>query len=371
MKCVSLTKNLVPSDPRNVFKPGGEFQQNSAKTLLGEFARHAEKRQEMSYAANVRKNIESRTATLGSEEKIYTMSFYDCGLFNSVLTAYNHHWNLRTSPEDWWFCVTRRVAIAIDENSKKMSVRKLFVNHDGKKELQVVVPSNTIYGIDYNWFFNEMSKKISESLNVPEYVDAVTADFAVTSPVQKIVSQITLMSSLQEFFEYKCMLMCGIPSVEMIGTEEDWLKLQTKLKVLRTLLEPIENDIGLTAEWWSLVEDVFCKLLATYRGHPDKEWWSRIVTEEIPFGSGMSGGFGGWITRFLEGRESLDFSDFSSGLVTVPLTIAHPSGVEDKAALVAGMLGFCFHTGGTAGGTPSVQPFQGWSLMLPENSPFR
>ena len=165
------------------------------------------------------------------------------------------------------------------------------------------------------------------------------------------------------------MLLCGIPGVEMLGTEEDWKRLQSKLKVLRTLLEPIENDIGLTAEWWALAEDVFCKLLATYQGKPDKDWWSRIITSK-PYGSEGDVMYGGWITQFMEGSNNLDVDDFSSGLVTVPLIIADPSGVEDTAALVAGTLGFTVHED-TTGGVPSVKPFQGWSLLLPENSPFR
>ena len=379
MKCVSLATNLVPSDPKEALG-SRQIKQNSAKNFIEEYAKASEQRMERSErnlkhrnptsaAVTTRKIVEERVATLGSEENIYSMAYCDCGLFASIITAYNNHWNLRISPEDWWFCVTRRVAIAIDKNAKKDSVRKMFVEHEGKKTLEVVVPSNSIYGVDYSWFFDEISKKITENVRVPEYVDAVTADFSVTTPVQKIVSQITLMSSLQEFFEYEMMLLCGIPGVEMLGTEEDWKRLQSKLKVLRTLLEPIENDIVLTAEWWALAEDVFCKLLATYLGEPDKDWWSRIITTE-PFGSGAQCKYGGWIAQFMEGAKSLNYDDFSSGLVTVPLTIAHPSGVEDTAALVAGTLGFTVHEN-TTGGVPSVKPFQGWSLLLPENSPFR
>ena len=37
-----------------------------------------------------------------------------------------------------------------------------------------------------------MSKAISENVKVPEYVDTMTADFSVTTSVQKIVSQIAL-----------------------------------------------------------------------------------------------------------------------------------------------------------------------------------
>ena len=58
----------------------------------------------------------------------------------------------------------------------------------------------------------------------------------------------------------------------------------------------------------------------------------------------------------------------TSGLVSVPLTLKHPSGVKDTAAVVAGMLGFTIHTDGTK--EVSVQPFQGWSLLLSGESPF-
>ena len=235
--------------------------------------------------------------------------------------------------------------------------------------MEVAVPSNNIYDVNYSWFFEEIAKKIRENVKTPEYIDAITADFSLTTPVQKIVSQITLMSSVQEFFEFRMMLCCGIPSVEMVGTEDDWAKLLSKLKVLRTLLEPIQNALGLSTQWWAAVKDVFEKLLATYQGSPNKDWWSRIVSRKS-FGSGPSG-YGGWFTHFLEGtKEAIEIRDFSGGVVTVPLTIADPSGTEDTAALVAGMLGFTFHDD-NSDEVPSVQPFQGWSLLLPQNSPFR
>ena len=379
MKCVSLATDLVSSDLKEVLG-SPDFKQNSAKIFIEKYAKASEKRMEdsenylkrrnrTSAAVSTRKIVEERVATLGSEENIYSMTYTDCGLFASIITAYNNHWNLRISPEDWWFCVTRRVAIAIDKNAKKDSVRKMFVEHEGKKTLEVVVPSNSIYGVDYSWFFDQLSKKITKNVKVPEYVDAVTADFSVTLPVRKIVSQITLMSSFQEFFDYRMLCGCGIPGVEMLGTEEDWKRLQSKLKVLKTLLEPIENDIGLTAERWALAEDVFCKLLATYQGEPDKDWWSRIIST-IPYASGIHAPGGGWITEFMEGSQNVKARNFSSGLVKVPLTITDPSGVEDTAALVAGTLGFTVHED-TTGGVPSLKPFQGWCLLLPENSPFR
>ncbi|KAJ7374209.1 hypothetical protein OS493_007282 [Desmophyllum pertusum] len=79
-------------------------------------------------------------------------------MFSAVLTAYNNHWKLRTSPDDWWFCVIKRVAGAIDKNAKKESIRKMFVDHEGKKTIEVKVPDSIIYTVDYSWFFDQIAK---------------------------------------------------------------------------------------------------------------------------------------------------------------------------------------------------------------------
>ncbi len=53
-------------------------------------------------------------------------------------------------------------------------------------------------------------------------MNGITADFSTTTAAEKIVSQITLMYSVQEYFDFKMTTRCRIPAVEMLGTEEDW-----------------------------------------------------------------------------------------------------------------------------------------------------
>ena len=358
---VVLAEKLLPSK----FEESGlsELEPGQAKELLKNCSLHYE----LAYSMEQANKECEMIAALGSTENIY--SFGNDGLFSSVFTAYNNHWKLRTSPDDWWFCVIKRVACAIDKNAKKESIRKMFVDHEGKKTIEVELPNQSIHTVDYAWFFDEMAKRIQENVKVPEFVDGMTADFSTTTAVQKIVSQITLMYSVQEYFSYKGITMCGIPAVEMLGTEDDWSRLKSKLKVLRTLLEPIENDLGLASKWWDLVEKVFRELLATYHGKPDKKWWSHIVSYEAAFRSGQRSKFRGWITEFLEGKHAVPVGEMTTGLVTVPLMLEDAiSGVKDTATLVAGMLGVTLHTDDTPG--VSVQPFQGWSLLLPKGSPF-
>ncbi len=115
-------------------------------------------------------------------------------------------------------------------------------------------------------FFDKMSKEISKNVKVSEFVKAITADFTTTSPTMKMVSQISIMSSVQQYFHHEMMTCCGIPAIEMLGSENDWARLGEKLQALRKILEPITGQIGLSHHWWSHAEKVFKKLLETYRG---------------------------------------------------------------------------------------------------------
>ena len=154
------------------------------------------------------------------------------------------------SPDDWWYCIIHIVASAIDSNSKSEAVRKFFVNHEGKKELELQC-GPSIYGVDYSWFFDQFSNKIADNIKKPEYVSAMTSDFTTTSASQRIISQITIMNSLQEYFSFSACFLCGIPAVEMMGQREDWVKLGQKCKELKTILEPIDKDIGVNG-WWKV-----------------------------------------------------------------------------------------------------------------------
>ena len=207
---------------------------------------------------------------------------HDAGLLSTVYEAYNRHYNLRTGPEDWWYTIIQTVALAIDNNSKNNQVRKFVVQHEGKKELEVIVGRGelNVEHIDYSWSFNQFSEKIEENINVPEYVHQMIPDFTTTTSIHKIVSQITLMTSVQEYFEYTVSSVCGIPAIEMRGTKEDWVNLEMKIKALRQTLQTIENVIGLGRKWWDKVEEIASKLLDTFNGNPNKDWWSRIITKK-------------------------------------------------------------------------------------------
>ena len=52
----------------------------------------------------------------------------------------------------------RNVAQAIDTNGEKNKVRDFFVEHQGKKTIEVVLPG-TLANIEYSWLFDQFSQR--------------------------------------------------------------------------------------------------------------------------------------------------------------------------------------------------------------------
>lgn len=311
--------------------------------------------------------LEKLEPVLGPENEVYFDQ--DWGLFSAVLACYNNHWVLNTGPDDWWTVVNRRIASALDDHGDVEAVRNFFVDHEGKKQININV-GPTLSNIDYSWLFTQFSSEIKRNIKTPGYVDLMQADFSTTSAQQLIISQIALMASVKKYFAFRFCTSCGIPGVEMKGTEKDWEMLIDKFNNLETLLYPILEHLKLDS-WFTSTKLIFTNLLKTYKGQPDQEWWSHIVCWNKTYGSGSREWWSGWFPEFLGCENHPEGpNDFPSGLVTVPLQIEDQNNlpaVKDDGLLVAGTLGFTVSTENNK--IPIVEPHNTWSLLLPVNSP--
>ena len=339
------------------------FAKQNEGTLEGnlEFVRHVPEN---------RRHVGNKIPILGSKDSKVREGAGDFGFFTAVYECYNNHWALRTIPDDWWFTVIRTVALAIDENARDPRVRKFFVNHDGKKELRVNVPPGTIpHNVDYSSFFNQMANLIRENTNVKGYVDTIRSDFSTSTEVHKIISEITVMSSTQEFFDFTGGTFCGIPHVEMHGELKDWQNLKAKVFKLKQILADIEQYIGLTG-YFDNVGDICDNLIETYTGsslNTTSDWWSRIFSQEIQYGSGGGTSYNGWfIEKLLNLRGVMSFGAVPSGLVTVPMKLKELSH-EENSTLVAGIAGINIDE---SGNIPIVQAKHGWALFVEPDSKY-
>lgn len=64
------------------------------------------------------------------------------------------------------------------------------------------------------------------------------------------------------------MMLCGLPGVSMLGTEEDWRRLVEKLEKVEEYLQPIEDELELGG-WFNSSKVVLNNLLETYQGRAD------------------------------------------------------------------------------------------------------
>jgi hypothetical protein len=378
---VLLDDNLVPGKIKDINKEvnlaGREVKQKGRRDpmyLLNKYK--VQKQSMMDILATKDKEFE---AVLGTKEEVYFD--HDFGFFSAILACYNNHWVLRTSPDDWWSVIAGSVARAVDDNGEKDQINDFFVAHQGQKEIEIKV--DTLGGIDYSWLFDQFSCGLRENIKTPGYVDIMQvtqiqsahavilqADFSTTAPDQLISSQVMLMASLQKYFTYTVSTRCGIPAVEMLGTEQDWEQLLEKTRKLEALLQPVMGEVKL-ASWFTSTLVTLEKLVATYRGAPDREWWGHVLSWNETHGSGGRSWWDGWMVDLLMGgqfrQEPEAPGHFQSGLVSVPLKLKDGP-VEDIGRLVAGTLGFTVSEG-EEGRAPVVQARQGWALLLPRGSP--
>lgn len=220
------------------------------------------------------------------------------GLVHSVIQAYNQHHNLVLRPDDFLIAFQVNLSNYINANAEKL--RKTFVDHEGKKEIRVEFPSLS----EHNWLefveivYEELNKNIKMNLK-----DVWTCNFSTSTEKDKLISNMTLMSSMKSYFDYAFQLSCGIPKLIILGKRSDWHKLYSKIYYFLKLEEKPLN------KWICLILEVIEKILNYFDGKEDKEFMKNICKYTNP-GSGTPY-IDGWITLFTAIDENGKFIDDS------------------------------------------------------------
>ncbi|CAB4482906.1 uncharacterized protein OCT59_021249 [Rhizophagus irregularis] len=244
------------------------------------------------------------------------------GLTAAIFHAYNNHQHLLLTPDDIWLTIAQGVSQHINYNAEKFRYR--FVNHEGKKEIGVVIDGILFQNnsrLEGNWpeVVNMLVVKTDQAVEKIDVKSLLECDFSTTTKNSLTASRIVLLDMLKEYFSFKCYATCGIPKVTLEGTLEDWLKLQEKVVQLRQL--DLDMDF-----WLDRLDPVVWKLVETYKGNVDEEFWSKIISKQSFF-SGPSI-ITGWVTALypykIDGtklvNDSLTPDDFPNGRVEVPFT---------------------------------------------------
>ena len=177
--------------------------------------------------------------------------------------------------------------MGVKENAETM--RKQFVDFEGKIKLEVT-DAGTIYSVNWNSLINRMSNLIEKNTK-GDARTWIEPNFSTTTPVCKTVGQVVLMGVMKHYFDYKFSLCCGLPKVTLEGTVDDWKKLQEKARHFASF------GIECLTHWSGLLDFVLQKMVDSYEGKIDKDFWSHIAAR-AGWGSGPRY-IAGWVNVFM------------------------------------------------------------------------
>jgi len=301
------------------------------------------------------------------------------GFVGAAFEAYSEHHHLVIKPDDVWIAITTAFSLYVSTHSKQM--RDVFVDHSGKKELEVKT-DGSLYTADYNDLIRQTSDLINKYTkdNIREWIEP---NFSTTTSTTKIVGKAVLMGAMKEFFEYKWSLRCGLPKVTLEGTLDDWQLVYNKVAKLESF------GVKELTEWMKVLQLVLKEFVNSYRaakspekycGKVDKDFWNRVATKS-------GGGSGptyleGWIVAFIpfnkEGKYILnnyceiektnafgkvDTGDIVPSTVEVPITI-DDNGTKYKALLYAGAITSRTFPYNEYNGNKSIGTSLDWVLMI-------
>ena len=193
-------------------------------------------------------------------------------VFQMLLKAWCQHRPVVLSPDAIWLVICQQVSHCINQNPE--DYRAMLVSHDGKKTLEVRTTEELFSGSpDWPKLLAAFSSQIDD-YTINDVATTLVADFSTTGIDERIASEVTLMDVVKPYFEYIITYaVCGIPSITLTGTPDDWRKVLEKTRALESL------GFG----WWvSELEPILEEFVKAAEGNPDYWFWKDIVKKSRP-----------------------------------------------------------------------------------------
>jgi hypothetical protein len=225
-----------------------------------------------------------------NKEKLLVPSGTIHPFIDTLYHAFNDHRPISISPDMIWLLIAQGFSQHVNENSKTLWRRIVSWTVGEKKEL-IVYRNDFVKGrVNNPWeeVFPEFTKQIRKYSGEKMY-NLILPNFSTTGQVEKAAFEVTLMDVMKSYFSYIFYTVCGIPSITIEGTREDWQMIIDKTKQLR--------DYGLD-DWVDELLPVLEKFVEVLEGKVDKPFWNGIFKYVNPDESGAVPYINGWVLKF-------------------------------------------------------------------------
>jgi hypothetical protein len=219
----------------------------------------------------------------------------------TVHSSFDLHLPLVLSPDDIWLVIAQGFAAHVYQNAEKL--RHMFVQHEGKAILRVQRDFFVKGSPDNDWpgVFGEFSDGIAA--HIGEKRDLLVSRFSTTGPVEKAASEVVLMDAMQSFFEYRVYTCCGIPTITLLGTREDWESVQNRARGMAQF-----DCQG----WVNALVKVLEHFVAAFDGKQDGFWGSFYKSHSGSGGPHVSGAINVFFPYLKNGKKNPAATDWAN-----------------------------------------------------------
>lgn len=151
--------------------------------------------------------------------------FYHQNYMGYLESCYDRHMGIVVSPELLWYVLLSEISVHIKENSNKY--RSLFTDSDEKKEISVRC-------VDVSDLPAQLVKALKRV--VPTDTQGYFPEFSTETPESVFANSATFCDAVSPYYDFM-MYCCGLPSVVVRGSEEDWVKVKRYFKYIARNLE--------------------------------------------------------------------------------------------------------------------------------------
>jgi hypothetical protein len=295
---------------------------------------------------------------------------YRNGLLGTIFRAYCKHTPLMLRADDIWTALMVSFGKYVQTHSEE--VRHMFVQHQGRKELRLQTGIAELTGYtkeEWELQIDRMITLILENSN-KDIMEWMQPSFTTTTPRDKMVTKLIMMSTVKEYFDMHFCCDCGISKVTLLGELSDWENLYTKAQKLNTFGIEVFN------KWSKLLLPVLQEFINSYKGQVNEDFWQRICTS-TKRGSGGEKTLRGWFLVFSpfnrDGKYVLREEDqikddhlyasvaddeIIDCALDVPIVVEELSGKQHQLVFYAGLLTTIHNTR-----TRYVRPSTDWILV--------
>lgn len=195
----------------------------------------------------------------------------DHSLVSAVYLAFSEHRPLVLTPDIIWLTLAQGFAHHINNHAE--ALRSTIVSHKGKVTLKAMAFE---LGTSQNWsdVIQQWSDKIQTQIPA-DLSQLMICDFSTTTPITRTVSQVVMMDAFQQYFDYELLFICGIPTMTVKGSLQDWTRIRERLDVMA----------GFHLDWWTdRLKPICDAFIATVQGAPSQTFWKHIFSPQEVYG---------------------------------------------------------------------------------------